>query len=120
MREKTYQLCAIETIGRERKRRPHLVVVVFLAAVITVLVVALAIVVECCCDMRCRVRVNKNKDRPELVRNTTSDHISFSCCSDLCLMFLVHQLRFFSFRSFVAFSFLLSFLLVFQFIPCVL
>lgn len=67
----------------------------------------------CCCDMRCRVRVNKNKDRPELVRNTTSEHISFGCCSDLCLMFLVHQLRSAFFPSFF-FLWVLCFLAFFQ------
>lgn len=35
----------------------------------------------CCCDMKCRVRVKGNNERPELVRNTTSKHISFGCCS---------------------------------------
>lgn len=99
--------------GEEGKCDRIDVVVVFAAAVavITVLVVALAIVVEHCCDMRCRVRVNRNKDKPELVRNTTSEHISFGCCSDLCLMFLVH--RFEVFFPSIRRSFFPSFVLAF-------
>lgn len=49
----------------------------------------------------------KIKTARELVRNTTSAHISFGCCSDLCLMFLVHlgSFRFFIFCSWFLFFF---------------